>query len=60
MGFQIYARDWKIPFQEGDEAATISVQDAINLAYEHMAEIYYDYVSVKSMLIMEQTPFKLR
>ena len=45
MGFQIYARDWKIPFQEGDEAATISVQDAINLAYEHMAEIYYDYVS---------------
>jgi spore germination protein len=45
MGFQIYARDWKIPFQEDDEAATISVQDAINLAYEHMAEIYYDYVS---------------
>jgi spore germination protein len=45
MGFQIYARDWRIPFQEGDEAATISVQDAINLAYEHMAEIYYDYVS---------------
>jgi spore germination protein len=45
MGFQIYARDWKIPFQEGDEATTISVQDAINLAYEHMAEIHYDYVS---------------
>ena len=45
MGFQIYARDWKLPFREGDEAATISVQDAINLAYEHMAEIHYDYVS---------------
>ncbi|HPW99973.1 MAG TPA: LysM peptidoglycan-binding domain-containing protein [Sedimentibacter sp.] len=45
MGFQIYARDWKIPFEEGDEAATFSVQDAINLAYEHMAEIHYEYES---------------
>lgn len=45
MGFQIYARDWRIPFQEGDEAETISVQDAYNLAYEHMSEIHYDYIS---------------
>ena len=45
MGFQIYARDWKIPFVQGQEAETISVQDAINLAYEHMSEIQYDYLS---------------
>ena len=45
MGFQIYARDWKIPFEEGQEADTISVQQAMDLAYEHMSEIQYDYVS---------------
>lgn len=45
MGFQIYARDWKLPFQQGQEADTISVQQAMNIAYEHMSEIKYDYVS---------------
>ncbi|MDD4088109.1 MAG: LysM peptidoglycan-binding domain-containing protein [Tissierellia bacterium] len=45
MGFQIYARDWKIPFKQGDEAETISVSDAMNLAYAHMSEIQYDYLS---------------
>ncbi len=45
MGFQIYARDWKLPFTEGQEAATISIQDAMNIAYEHMSEIQYDPVS---------------
>ena len=45
MGFQIYARDWKLPFEEGQEAATISVQQAMDIAYEHMSEIKYDYVS---------------
>lgn len=45
MGFQIYARDWKIPFEEGQEAETISVQQAMELANEHMSEIKYDYVS---------------
>ncbi len=45
MGFQIYARDWKIPFEEGHEADTISVQQAMEIAYEHMSEIKYDYVS---------------
>lgn len=45
MGFQIYARDWQLPFREGQEADTISVQQAMNLAYEHMSEIKYDYVS---------------
>ena len=45
MGFQIYARDWKIPFEEGQEAETISVQQAMELANEHMSEIKYDYES---------------
>ena len=45
MGFQIYARDWKLPFEEGQEAATISIQQAMDIAYEHMSEIKYDYVS---------------
>ena len=42
MGFQIYARDWKIPFAEGDEAETISVEEAMERAYAHNAEIQYD------------------
>ncbi len=45
MGFQIYARDWQLPFQKGQEAATLSMQQAMNIAYEHLSEIKYDYVS---------------
>ncbi len=45
MGFQLYARDWKIPFEEGQRADTISIQEAMDIAYEHMSEIQYDYVS---------------
>lgn len=45
MGFQIYARDWKLPFASGDEAETISVDEAMRRAYEHMSEIRYDYVA---------------
>ncbi|MFA9422231.1 MAG: LysM peptidoglycan-binding domain-containing protein [Sedimentibacter sp.] len=45
MGFQIYARDWKLPFAKGQEAETISVEEAMNRAYKSKAEIKYDYVS---------------
>ena len=45
MGFQIYARDWKLPFQPGSEAETISVQEAMDIAFENMVEIKYDYLS---------------
>lgn len=45
MGFQIYARDWQLPFEEGQVANTISVQQAMDIAYEHMSEIKYDYVA---------------
>lgn len=45
MGFQIYARDWKIPHAEGQEAETLSVEEAMNRAYKNWAQIQYDFVS---------------
>jgi len=45
MGFQIYARDWTLPFQPGQNAETISVEEAMNRAYAHNAQIQYDYVA---------------
>jgi len=45
MGFQIYARDWKLPHAQGQEAETISVEEAMNRAYKNLSEIKYDYVS---------------
>lgn len=45
MGFQIYARDWKLPFAPGDEAETISVEAAMDRAYAHNVQIQYDYVA---------------
>lgn len=45
MGFQIYARDWTLPFVPGQEAETISIEDAMDRAYAHNAQIQYDYVA---------------
>ncbi|MDF2948493.1 MAG: hypothetical protein K0R07_507 [Sedimentibacter sp.] len=45
MGFQIYARDWTLPFAPGQEADTISVEEAMNIAYAHNAQIQYDYLA---------------
>ncbi len=45
MGFQIYARDWKLPFVEGQVADTISVEAAMDIAYAHNAMIQYDYLA---------------
>ncbi len=42
LGFQIYARDWKLPFVEGQEAETFSVQEAIQRAVKYQANIQYD------------------
>ena len=42
LGFQIYARDWKIPFKKGQQAETFSPQEAIRLATQHNATIQYD------------------
>lgn len=49
FGFQIYARDWRIPFVPGQEAETFSVQEAIQRAVRYGAVIQYD--------IPTQSPF---
>ena len=42
LGFQIYARDWKLPHKEGQEAETFSPQEAVARAARYGAEIQYD------------------
>lgn len=49
FGFQLYARDWKLPFVKGNEAETFSMQEAIARAVRFGAVINFDSVS--------QTPF---
>ena len=45
LGFQIYARDWLVPHQTGQEAETFSQQEAIKRAVQHQARIQYDTAS---------------
>ncbi|WP_027399644.1 LysM peptidoglycan-binding domain-containing protein [Anaerovorax odorimutans] len=45
FGFQIYARDWLLPYKEGQEAETFSTQEAIKRAAKYGAEIKYDTVA---------------
>lgn len=45
MGFQIYARDWTLPFAPGQIAETISIEEAMNRAYAHNSQIQYDYTA---------------
>lgn len=45
LGFQIYARDWKIPHVEGAVAETFSPQEAIRRATQYNAVIQYDTVA---------------
>lgn len=42
LGFQIYARDWKIPHIQGQEAETYSPQEAIRRATRYGTTIQYD------------------
>ncbi|QOX65796.1 LysM peptidoglycan-binding domain-containing protein [Anoxybacterium hadale] len=42
FGFQIYARDWKLPHIQGREAETISCQAALERAVYYDAVIQYD------------------
>jgi len=42
LGFQIYARDWKVPHIEGATAETFSPQEAIRRATKYHANIQYD------------------
>jgi spore germination protein len=45
FGFQIYARDWLLPFVPGQEAETFSVQEAILRAIRYGSTIRYDMVA---------------
>jgi len=45
FGFQIYARDWLLPFAQGEQAETFSQQEAIRRAIEHQVEIQYDPIA---------------
>ncbi|WP_106495283.1 LysM peptidoglycan-binding domain-containing protein [Lentibacillus sp. Marseille-P4043] len=42
MGMPLYGRDWKIPWQEGTIAQTISPKEAVQLAKDHGVAIQYD------------------
>jgi spore germination protein len=42
LGFQIYARDWKLPHVQGQEAETFSPQEALKRAIKYGASIQYD------------------
>ncbi|MCX7614892.1 MAG: glycosyl hydrolase family 18 protein, partial [Clostridiales bacterium] len=42
LGFQIYARDWTLPHEEGQEAETFSPQEAVVRAAQYGATIQYD------------------
>lgn len=42
LGFQIYARDWRLPHVQGQVAETFSPQEAVELATDYQVEIQYD------------------
>lgn len=45
FGFQIYARDWLLPFVPGQEAETFSMQEAVSRAVRYGTTIQYDTVA---------------
>jgi spore germination protein len=45
FGFQIYARDWVLPFVQGSEAETFSQQEAVRRAIQHQVAIQYDPIA---------------
>lgn len=45
LGFQIYARDWRLPHVQGQEAETFSPQEAVRRAVKYGATIQYDAVT---------------
>jgi spore germination protein len=45
FGFQLYARDWTLPFVEGTSARTFSAQEAVRIATERGSPIQYDYTA---------------
>ena len=45
LGFQIYARDWRVPFVRGQIAETVSPQEAIRRATQFNVAIQYDTIA---------------
>ncbi|MCK9906575.1 hypothetical protein MXD63_42120, partial [Frankia sp. Cpl3] len=45
MGFELYARDWLLPYVRGQEAETFSMQEAVRRAVKYGAVIQYDQKS---------------
>ncbi len=45
FGFQIYARDWLLPHVEGQEAETVSCQEAVARAARYGTVIQYNWVA---------------
>ncbi|KGR75370.1 LysM peptidoglycan-binding domain-containing protein [Ureibacillus sinduriensis] len=45
LGFQVYARDWKIPHIDGATADTFSPQEAVRRASKYNAAIQFDEVA---------------
>ncbi|GGH85069.1 spore germination protein [Pullulanibacillus pueri] len=43
MGFQVYARDWRIPHVQGQEAETFSPKEARERALQYQSTIQYDH-----------------
>lgn len=42
IGLQLYAKDWIIPFQDGQQVEIISVNEAMDRAQKNRVRIYYD------------------
>lgn len=42
LGFQVYARDWLLPFVQGQEAETFSIAEARHRAVQYGTTIQYD------------------
>ncbi|NLJ58927.1 MAG: hypothetical protein GX339_08800 [Tissierellia bacterium] len=45
LNYPIYARDWVVPYEEGQPIETISAQEAMNRARRNLVNIQYDQVS---------------
>lgn len=45
IGLQLYAKDWIIPYVDGNLAEIISIQEAMNRARKNEAQIQYDEIS---------------
>lgn len=45
IGLQLYAKDWLIPYVDGNLAEIISIQEAMNRARKNEAQIQYDEIS---------------